>query len=100
MKILDYIPRGQENAVSMADLAAAIGTDERTVRKIIEKARLEGAVIIGDNSGYYKPASRQELEPYVHRIEKKARKILAAVGAGRRLLREMPGQQEIDLREV
>lgn len=43
MNILDYIPKGKENAVTREALCIYTGLDDRTVRKLIELARDGGA---------------------------------------------------------
>lgn len=68
--VLNFIPVGQENAVSMSELAFRMGCDKRTARKLVFNARCKGAVIcstcFGDKSdGYYLPASVDEAIPYV-----------------------------------
>lgn len=74
--ILDFVPTGRQNAVSMKELAIRIGVDQRTARKLVFEARKRGAIICsvcGENaSGYYRPASIDEVRPYIamqeHRI--------------------------------
>jgi len=53
--ILNHIPRGRENAVTRAQLVTATGLPDREVRRLIQSARDEGALIINDQSGagYY-----------------------------------------------
>ncbi|MDE5576484.1 MAG: hypothetical protein K2J11_03750, partial [Oscillospiraceae bacterium] len=56
--IMDFIPIGKINAISMAELALRLGKDQRTARKLVFEARNNGAVICstcsGDKSaGYY-----------------------------------------------
>lgn len=61
-QILELIPSGAANAVSMKRLAAAVGTDPRTVRKIIADLREGGAVILSNESGYFRPELPEDLE--------------------------------------
>ena len=56
---MDYlmdIPYGQENAVSRRELARLWGITDRSVRKVIQRLRVQcGAPILGDrNGGYYR----------------------------------------------
>ena len=94
--VLDFIPIGRENAISMSNLADRMGTDQRTARKAIFNARCKGEIICstcGENaSGYYRPASIDEVRPYIamqeHRIAsakvalKSAKKFAEAAKAG------------------
>ena len=69
--VLEYIPFGLENAVSMPELARRMGCNQRTARKLVFDARCKGAIICstcyGDKSdGYYRPISEDEAIPYVH----------------------------------
>lgn len=53
--LLTYIPRGRENAVTRGELCAVTGLSDRRIRKEIEAARNDGALILNeqDGSGYY-----------------------------------------------
>ena len=91
--IVDMLPKGKRNAVRMSELAAALHTSEREVRKFIHEARCNGAVIIGDNNGYYLPCSREELLPYYFAARKRSISGLKALKAAKRKLEEFKGQQ-------
>ena len=94
--VLDFIPIGRENAISMSNLADRMGTDQRTAQKAIFNARCKGEIscsTCGENaSGYYRPASIDEVRPYIamqeHRIAsakvalKSAKKFAEAAKAG------------------
>jgi len=57
MNIIDYIPEGQSNAISRRALCAATGLPDRMMRKEIERARQEHAILNSqDGSGYFRPA--------------------------------------------
>ena len=66
-KILDYIPEGRENAVSMRYLAVILNTDARTIRSMVHNARISGHVVIGDDSGYYKPVYEEDLTGWIRK---------------------------------
>lgn len=55
MNIVDFIPTGKANAVTREQLCSLTGLRDRAVRKLIEIARIEGAIIINaqDGAGYY-----------------------------------------------
>lgn len=64
MNILDYIPYGYENAISRKRLASAINLDDATMRQLIQKARLDGALILPryDGAGYFRPILPEDME--------------------------------------
>ena len=84
---LALIPEGEENAVSMADLAGRAGTDDRTVRKTVFDLRVRGHIIAGDRSGYYRPATTSQIKSYYHLALRRARSSLAIVNAMKKRLR-------------
>ena len=94
--ISSFIPHGKDNAIKMSALAAALHTSEREVRKIIHEARCNGAVIIGDNHGYYLPETREELLPYYLTARKRSVSGLKALKATKRKLEEFKGKQKIN----
>ncbi|MDO4484257.1 MAG: hypothetical protein Q4C54_07460 [Clostridia bacterium] len=65
--IVNLIPEGEENAVSMRDLARALQTEERKVRQYVEKARADGLFICSGDAGYFLPADDADLIRYYRR---------------------------------
>lgn len=65
--ILDRIPSGRDNAVSIRYLATILGTTDRQIRHMVEKARIDGNIIAGSNDGLFVPETETELREYVHR---------------------------------
>ena len=58
MDITDYIPRGQEHAISRRDLARLTGLSDREVRYYIERYNQEGdepIICLLDGRGYFIP---------------------------------------------
>lgn len=86
-EILEYIPEGKENAVSMRYLADLLNKDTREIREKVLKARIDGHVIIGDENGYYKPSCEADLIGWIRRSEAALEsKNKALLGARRALL--------------
>lgn len=84
MNIIDFIPFGRKNAVSMKELSIRMRCDKRTVRAAVFNARIHGAVICstcdGDSSdGYYRPVSAEEALPYVNMQRKRIESAKAAL---------------------
>lgn len=62
--LIDLLPRGKAHAVSMAHLADYFGVSEREARKMVHRARCEGAIIAAERSlsGFkVQKAARQQL---------------------------------------
>lgn len=59
MDIVDYIPTGHDNGVTMRDLESLTGFSNRDIRKHISQARKEGTIILNlqDGNGYFKPTN-------------------------------------------
>ncbi len=85
INILEFIPTGINNAVSMADLAVITRTDLRTVRRMVHNARKKGAIICStcknDNGGYYIPRDVAEAVPYYMQQLSRIRSATAALSA-------------------
>jgi len=55
--IIDYIPTGRNNAISRKQLCEATGLPDRVMRREIERARQDYAILNAqDGSGYFQPA--------------------------------------------
>ena len=63
MSILDHIGFGKANAVTREELCAKMGMSDRTIRKLIEIERNQGAIIINDQDGlgYYQSDKLEDL---------------------------------------
>lgn len=67
-RIVELIPTGAENAISMRRLAALEGISQRRIRLEINRERLENGVpIIGNDAGYYLPETDDDLNRYLQR---------------------------------
>lgn len=93
--IESYLNHGAENAISAAELTKAVGlSDTRITRKIIEKARCAGSVILSDDNGYYLMSedteqALRELESYVRRVDARCISNRAAAKSAKALLKSM-----------
>jgi len=57
MTIVDYIPYGQQNAISRQQLRNVTGLSDREMRRYIELERREHAILNAqDGSGYFRPS--------------------------------------------
>lgn len=95
-RILELIPKGRENAVSLYYLAEMLNVNERTIKKYVSHIRKNGTPIVGDQFGYYKPANREELQWYYRIFRKRGLTALSSISSARRDLQEVPGQLSLD----
>ena len=63
-RLMMMIPHGEENAVSMRELARLCSASPREVRKMVEVARCDGMIIASSDQGYFIPESKEELLAY------------------------------------
>lgn len=92
--ILEFIPIGKENAISMSELAIRRGVCKRTARKMVFEERCSGAVICstcsGDGfDGYYRPASIEEASPFIQMQKNRIRSAKLAMKSAEDFLRGM-----------
>lgn len=86
--LLEHIPKGQANAVSMATLAAQIGVSERHLRQLILEERKTGAIIAICQDGYYQPETVAETKQYFRERFAAAMTTLSSLKAARQRLTE------------
>ena len=95
MNIIDYIPKGSENAISRKNLCIKTGLEDRVVRGLIEEARRETIIISNnDGSGYWvfpdnpTEAEMHMLQRYVKQQESRAKSIFYALYPARQMMKE------------
>lgn len=88
MNITDYIPKGQNNAVSVDSLCTALNIGRRTVRRLVSSAQENGAVILNmqDGRGYFIPADdeSQLVDDYIKQESARARSIFRKLRTARK----------------
>jgi len=80
--IYDLLPVGAENAVSRRELSALTGIEDRQLRRQIAQERRAGVLILSStesNGGYYRAASREELQRYVRSMQSRSKEILTVI---------------------
>ncbi len=97
--LLNSIPTGKDNAVSMKSLAEMIGVSERRVRSMVNAARADNFLISSGNSGYWRPETNAEVKESYIRQKHMATSILRTTGESRRVLGTIDGQISLDLDE-
>lgn len=86
---------GAENGIAQKDLCAAMRMNAAALKEDIRKERKDGALIIGDNHGYYIAATRAEIEAFYNVMKSAAISRFETLRAFRNALRMQNGQQEI-----
>jgi hypothetical protein len=91
MNIVDFLPVGEENAVTMAELAALLSCSKREARALIFEARCKGAVICsnpdGIKGGYYLPKNADEIKRFIMFAEHRINSTKAAVQPAKKFLK-------------
>jgi biotin operon repressor len=102
MKIIDFIPEGQANAIPTKELIQKTGLSQRQVCAEIEKARAEGEVILSKaNGGYWLPDENKpeqtikELRLYIGFMD--SRNTFKTTASARKMLRDMQNSDQGDL---
>lgn len=85
---------GEENAVSLAELEELTKLPVREVHHSIENMRRNGGIICSSNSGYFYPATEDELRKYVHKEHARAATILRNTRAAAVELSKWGGDRE------
>ncbi|MGN0453091.1 MAG: hypothetical protein ACI4GZ_04735 [Ruminococcus sp.] len=97
-RIFELLPEGQENAISRRDLAAITGLNDRELRREIASERREGALILSstdsEHSGYFRPASANELRRFVASMTRRGKATFAAVAQARKALKRIEAEKE------
>lgn len=94
MNIIDYIPKGYNNAISRKNLCIVTGLQDRVVRRLIEEARRNTIIISNDDgSGYWRfpdePTAEEValLHKFVHQQESRAKSIFYALLPARKAIK-------------
>ena len=75
MKIYSFLRRGEKNAIPLQSLTFATGLSSRAVRSAIRRERLNGALILSGETGYYLADNAEEIENFVRSMQGRADEI-------------------------
>ena len=95
MNVSDFLLPGEELASPARDLCRLAGLENtRSLRAAIDRERLDGALILASDRGYYLPASdplqaRSEMLAFLRRQDARLVSNRRSVKAVRRALREL-----------
>lgn len=94
--------RGAGQAITARELAARVGTSERTVRDLIRELRLQGHLICSTTEapgGFFVHPSAEERDHYLRHLVSRAREIFAVVAAQQRAA-GVEGARQLELWEA
>ncbi len=102
-RILDLLPRGEENALPSRDLAKLVGCKSvRDLQSLIADERDAGNLILSTcrhGGGYFQPADgeqgQQEIAAFIRTLRARALNTLSAIKTARKALKSVPGQLDI-----
>lgn len=66
MNLLDFIPHGEKNAISAAELSKLNGRSTRFNRQSVLILRKSGVPVCSTERGYYLPENDSETRAYIH----------------------------------
>lgn len=95
MFVSDYLLPGESMAISARELCRVTGLENtRSLRAAIDRERMDGALILASDCGYYLPSddpaeARSELRAFLRRQDARLASNRRSVKAVRRALREM-----------
>lgn len=75
-RIASLLGRGQEAALSQAELERITGLPRRTIRRMIEAERQALVPILSDENGYYMPDDEAEAARFISGMRRRAHEIL------------------------
>lgn len=99
VRIADYLPHGEENAVPRAQLAEQLGfSSVRALQAAIaDEVQETGALILASpRGGYFMAATRDELLKYRRSLRSRAKNTFRRLRAVNNALRNCEGQLDLD----
>mgnify|MGYP004511168879 FL=1 len=91
-----FLLEGEANALPMRELARLVGVSERQARKIIERERRNGSMILSSDNGYFLPSpdcERYEIRRYIHRADARMVTNRKTIRAMKDRLKELEAQE-------
>lgn len=91
-----FLLEGEANALPMRELARLVGVSERQARKIIERERRNGSMILSSDNGYFLPSpdcERYEICRYIHRADARMVTNRNTIRAMKDRLKELEAQE-------
>lgn len=95
---IDLIPKGKKNAISLKELSAITGINTREIKRIIQRLRDDGEVILSAASGgYFYPTEDgqglEDIDRYITMMEQQAKSRFVRIKSARRWRDEHESKQ-------
>lgn len=71
--ITAYIPHGKNNAVHLEQLCSWTGAGSTTVKKAIQRARIQGEPILSERCGYWRSEDPAQVRAFLREMRLQAR---------------------------
>lgn len=94
--VADLLHTGSENGTTLSELVQLTGEAERSIRRRIQWERKSGKLILSDNkSGYFLPATEDEVKRFIRSMSRRAREISAVACVAEDTLARLTGQESV-----
>lgn len=93
-QIFSLLQTGAENGVTLRELVALTGMNERVVRLKIQQERKAGKLILSNNQdGYFLPERPEDVQRFARSMSRRAAEISSIARAAEAALADMSGQE-------
>ena len=97
LSIFDLLHTGAENGVTLSEIVALTGMNERLVRLKIQQERKAGKLILSNNrDGYFLPESPADVQRFARSMSRRAAEIASIARAAEAALADMAGQEHME----
>lgn len=96
LHIFELLQTGAENGVTLRELVAMTGMNERLVRLKIQQERKAGKLILSNNrDGYFLPECPEDVRRFARSMSRRAAEIASVARAAETALADLAGQAQI-----
>lgn len=90
MDIINYIPKGRNNAISRTRLRIQTGLSDRAMREEISQARRCNCIInLQNGAGYYIPDTGEEIQRFILQETRRAKSIFWCLKGAKKALKSL-----------
>lgn len=95
-QIFSLLQTGAENGVTLRELVAMTGMNERLVRLKIQQERKAGKLILSNSKdGYFLPENPEDVQRFARSMSRRAAEIASIARAAEAALADLAGQEAI-----
>ena len=96
LHIFELLQTGAENGVTLRELVALTGMNERLVRFKIQQERKAGKLILSNNrDGYFLPETPEDVQRFARSMSRRAAEISSSARAAETALADLTDQAQI-----